>query len=150
MNICINQGIGKMIKYLIRLSTILGFICLMFRVNCYADTGSDTKIATALPDVFSGSMSYQIPIEVPSGRKGMAPQSALTYGREVSNMSPSTIVSAIEDAMGRLFGECQKVRPQRAALAAVSCNPGGYASVIGTELVAVQCVPDGMNDNTVI
>lgn len=34
--------------------------------------------------------------------------------------------------------------------AAVSCNPQGYASVIGTEIVATSCIPEGMNDNTAI
>jgi len=36
------------------------------------------------------------------------------------------------------------------AFAALSCNPQGYASIIGTEVVAVQCIPDGMNDSTAI
>ncbi len=34
--------------------------------------------------------------------------------------------------------------------AALSCNTQGYASVIGTELVAVQCIPDNMNNSTAI
>lgn len=32
--------------------------------------------------------------------------------------------------------------------AATSCNTMGYASTIGTEVVAVSCVPNGMDDNT--
>jgi RHS repeat-associated protein len=34
--------------------------------------------------------------------------------------------------------------------AALSCNPQGYASIIGTEVVAVQCIPEGMTDTTAI
>jgi len=34
------------------------------------------------------------------------------------------------------------------SVAALSCDPQGYASIIGSEVVAVQCVPDGMNDST--
>jgi hypothetical protein len=34
---------------------------------------------TALPDLFSGAMSYHIPIEVPAGRNGMEPTVALRY-----------------------------------------------------------------------
>jgi len=66
----------------------------MLLVNCLNvlaedDGGSSTaKIAisdgasggdTALPDLFTGTMSYSIPIEVPPGRKGMDPGIALTY-----------------------------------------------------------------------
>lgn len=36
------------------------------------------------------------------------------------------------------------------SIAATSCDPQGYASIIGTEVTAVSCVPDGMNDNTSI
>ena len=35
--------------------------------------------STGLPDLFSGTMSYSIPIEVPAGRKGMDPGLALNY-----------------------------------------------------------------------
>lgn len=35
-------------------------------------------------------------------------------------------------------------------MAALSCNPQGYPPLIGTEVVAVQCIPDGMNDSTAI
>lgn len=34
---------------------------------------------TATPDLFSGSMSYSVPIEVPPGRNGMAPSLSLLY-----------------------------------------------------------------------
>ena len=34
--------------------------------------------------------------------------------------------------------------------ASASCDPQGYASIIGTEVTAVSCIPDGMNDNTSI
>lgn len=35
--------------------------------------------STGLPDLFTGTMSYSIPIEVPAGRKGMDPGLALNY-----------------------------------------------------------------------
>lgn len=36
------------------------------------------------------------------------------------------------------------------SVVALSCDPQGYSSIIGTEVVAVQCIPDGMNDSTAI
>lgn len=33
---------------------------------------------------------------------------------------------------------------------ATTCDPQGYASVIGIEVLATSCIPDGMNDNTAI
>lgn len=67
--------------------------CLMLLFNCLntlaADSKSVAKVAlgasddtgssTGLPDLFTGAMSYSIPIEVPVGRKGMDPGIALTY-----------------------------------------------------------------------
>jgi RHS repeat-associated protein len=38
-----------------------------------------TAAGSIMPDIFSGIMSYNIPIEVPRGRKGMDPGLALTY-----------------------------------------------------------------------
>ena len=40
---------------------------------------------TAMPDLFTGTMSYSIPIEVPAGRKGMQPNLALTYHSNSGN-----------------------------------------------------------------
>ncbi|MFA7061591.1 MAG: FG-GAP-like repeat-containing protein, partial [Pedobacter sp.] len=40
---------------------------------------------TPLPDLFTGAMSYQIPIEVPLGRNGMEPGLALTYSSRNGN-----------------------------------------------------------------
>jgi len=33
------------------------------------------------------------------------------------------------------------------AMCAVSCNPQGYSSIIGQEVVAVDCIPENMNDD---
>jgi len=40
---------------------------------------------TVLPDLFTGTMSYAIPIEVPSGRHGMEPRIALSYRSSSGN-----------------------------------------------------------------
>lgn len=44
-----------------------------------ASAGGASGGGTALPDLFTGTMSHSIPIEVPPGRKGMDPGLALTY-----------------------------------------------------------------------
>lgn len=70
--------------------TLLGLIVsigLLFSPNGYAQSGnSESKglggnagSGTVLPDLFTGTMSYTVPIEVPPGRKGIAPDLALTY-----------------------------------------------------------------------
>lgn len=41
--------------------------------------GTVSGSGTVMPDLFTGTMSYSIPIEVPAGRKGMNPGLALTY-----------------------------------------------------------------------
>lgn len=40
---------------------------------------ANSSSGTVLPDLFSGTMSYSVPIEVPPGRRGMDPTLALTY-----------------------------------------------------------------------
>ncbi|MDO8444967.1 MAG: SpvB/TcaC N-terminal domain-containing protein [Deltaproteobacteria bacterium] len=42
-------------------------------------TGGSSGSDTALPDLFTGTMSYRIPIEVPKGRNGMDPGLSLLY-----------------------------------------------------------------------
>lgn len=44
-----------------------------------ASAGGASGGGTALPDLFTGTMSHTIPIEVPPGRKGMDPGLALIY-----------------------------------------------------------------------
>ncbi|NKE71607.1 FG-GAP-like repeat-containing protein [Candidatus Manganitrophus noduliformans] len=44
-----------------------------------ASAGGASGGGTALPDLFTGTMSHSIPIEVPPGRKGMDPGLELTY-----------------------------------------------------------------------
>ncbi len=44
-----------------------------------SSSNSVESASTALPDLFTGAMSYQIPIEVPAGRNGMKPDIALQY-----------------------------------------------------------------------
>lgn len=48
--------------------------------NAPSPMGSaESGAGTVLPDLFTGTMSYEIPIDVPSGRNGMEPRIALTY-----------------------------------------------------------------------
>jgi RHS repeat-associated protein len=70
-------------------------LCLMlsipFSVNAHAaeekvvgmevvdGTGTSANSDTPLPDLFTGTMSYRIPIAVPPGRKGVDPGIVLTY-----------------------------------------------------------------------
>jgi RHS repeat-associated protein len=49
-----------------------------------AGTGNGGS-GTVTPDLYSGTMSYSVPIEVPVGRKGMAPSLALTYRSDNGN-----------------------------------------------------------------
>ena len=66
----------------------VGFCCFSLLVAapqfCSAKTLAKVALSgegtsTGLPDLFSGTMSYSIPIEVPAGRKGMDPGLALNY-----------------------------------------------------------------------
>ncbi|MEW6323823.1 MAG: SpvB/TcaC N-terminal domain-containing protein [Nitrospirota bacterium] len=41
--------------------------------------------STVLPDLFTGTLQYSYPIEVPAGRKGMAPKLALRYSSHGTN-----------------------------------------------------------------
>jgi len=63
-------------------------VCLASCFTVYATEGEVAKVAitdgssgsdSALPDLFTGTMSFSVPIEVPPGRKGMDPGIALTY-----------------------------------------------------------------------
>lgn len=48
-------------------------------------SGGGEGSKTALPDLFSGSLSYAVPIEVPPGRKGMDPGVSLIYQSSAGN-----------------------------------------------------------------
>jgi hypothetical protein len=48
-------------------------------------SGGSGGSGTVLPDLFAGSMSYSIPIDVPAGRKGLQPSLVLTYRNTNSN-----------------------------------------------------------------
>jgi hypothetical protein len=47
--------------------------------------GGGSSNGTVLPDLFTGSMGYSVPIEVPPGRHGMDPGLALTYNSRNGN-----------------------------------------------------------------
>jgi len=42
-------------------------------------SGNGGGSGAVTPDLFTGTMSYSIPIEVPEGRKGMSPGLSLDY-----------------------------------------------------------------------
>ena len=48
-------------------------------------TGGNSGSGTVLPALFTGTMSFSVPIEVPAGRKGMDPGLALTYSSANGN-----------------------------------------------------------------
>jgi len=43
------------------------------------ESGDAGSADTPMPDLFTGAMSYQIPINVPQGRNGLSPELSLTY-----------------------------------------------------------------------
>jgi hypothetical protein len=49
------------------------------KVNMGGGSGNGGGSGTVTPDLFTGTMSYSIPIEVPEGRKGMSPGLSLDY-----------------------------------------------------------------------
>lgn len=77
----------KFPKASLNLLTLIFSIGLLFISNGYAQSGNteskglggNAGSGTVLPDLFTGTLSYGIPIEVPPGRKGIAPDLALTY-----------------------------------------------------------------------
>lgn len=85
-------GRGKNLRR-IQLTCIWLIVFCLIAASVYADTGDAGKTAekvglggdaggssnTALPDLFSGAMTYRVPIEVPPGRNGMDPDLAFAY-----------------------------------------------------------------------
>lgn len=84
-----NRFREKKISKLFWLIICYGLIFLVFNVNCFADEVDvgfnsypelpDLSSDSAVPDLFTGTMSKTIPIKVPPGRNGMSPSIALTY-----------------------------------------------------------------------
>jgi len=67
------------IKSLFRSAVCVGVLSLVFTVNSHADDTTPINTRTALPDQFTGTLRYSIPIEVPSGRNGLSPELSMTY-----------------------------------------------------------------------
>jgi hypothetical protein len=79
-------------KYVL-LAVLSIFVVLFFNITTCADAGEkpsapakpaeggggDGGSGAAKPDLFTGTMSYSVPLEVAPGRKGMQPNLALTY-----------------------------------------------------------------------
>ncbi len=49
------------------------------KVNMGGGSGNSSGAGTAMPDLFTGTMSYSMPIAVPEGRHGMSPGLSLDY-----------------------------------------------------------------------
>lgn len=85
---------GKLLRNTLSVVCVLCFLAAGFTAFAEDTGGGDSgkstgKVAissseasasdTPLPDLFTGTMSYTIPLEVPSGRKGVDPGLALIY-----------------------------------------------------------------------
>ena len=88
-NMTMSQFRATAVRRLIRLIICSALIFSIAGTNCYADeadfgfvgypTPPDLSSNEAGPDIFTGTMSYSIPIKVPPGRNGMTPDITLTY-----------------------------------------------------------------------
>ena len=117
-------------------------------------TGSDQatgSIESVLPDLFTGTMSYQVPIEAPPGRNGMQPLLALKYRSSNGNgwvgMGWELEVGAIERSTrnGVDYSSQEKIVYRRAGGISdlVSVGNGGYRTKIESDFTNIQRQPDG-------
>ncbi|MBT0664886.1 hypothetical protein KI809_11295 [Geobacter pelophilus] len=74
----LSHSAGNSLKYVILSLSLL--LVLLFGAIAHAE-GTDTSegAETPLPDLFTGTLNYRIPIDVPPGRKGMTPSVVLSY-----------------------------------------------------------------------
>lgn len=115
--------------------------------------GGDTSSAgsdTALPDLFTGAMSYQIPIEVPPGRNGMDPGLALRYSSRGGNswvgMGWDLEVGSIERSTRAGVDYTKEnfvLRRAGSISELVKVSDGEYRSKIESDFMRIQQQSDG-------
>jgi hypothetical protein len=156
------------IKTLLKNLAGLFFVCLVVQLWVSPALGepapaeSSTRIATdsgqsnggggesALPDLFTGAMSYQVPIEVPPGRNGLQPSLALMYRSNNGNgwvgMGWQLEVGAIERSTrkGVDYTKDNFVFRRAGGISElVSVGNGGFRSKIESDFTNIQRHPDG-------
>jgi RHS repeat-associated protein len=108
------------------------------------------SIESVMPDLFTGSMNYQVPIEVPPGRNGLQPLLALKYRSSNGNgwvgMGWVLEVGAIERSTrnGVDYTKDNYVYRRDSGISdLVSVGNGGFRSKIESEFTNIQKQSDG-------
>jgi len=119
------------------------------RVAVGGDTSDSSGGDTALPDLFTGAMSYRIPIEVPPGRNGMQPGLALAYRSSNVNgwvgMGWEMEVGAIERSTrtGVDYTKDNFVLRRAGSLSELVSSNGHFQAKIESDFLQIYRQPDG-------